>query len=60
MRTNIQEQSYFDEIKWQDSQALGKDTCGNYDRCKYCNKKDTYPCASAKNREMRSKRKKAQ
>lgn len=30
------------------SKNAGVDLCGKLDYCKYCNKKNKYPCASAK------------
>lgn len=40
-------QKWFDVLKYKDSQKVGKDTCGTYEFCKYCNKKNKYPCAAA-------------
>ena len=43
-------QQELDYIKWTDSILMGKDMCGTYEYCKYCDKKRTYPCARAKKR----------
>ena len=43
-------QEHFDYIKWTDSFLIGKDQCGTYAFCSYCNKKETYPCACANER----------
>ena len=40
-------QDELDKRKYLDSQKSGKDTCGTYVHCIYCNKKNKYPCASA-------------
>lgn len=42
-----EEQAKLDRSKYFDGVELGKDPCGEYDYCKYCNKKNKYPCASA-------------
>lgn len=41
-------QHNLDLKKYEDSERAGKDTCGTYDYCKYCSKKNKYPCAAAK------------
>lgn len=40
-------QDRLDEMKYRDSQKLDKDLCGTYSFCKFCNKRNKYPCASA-------------
>lgn len=36
-----------DKIKWNDSVANGRDMCGSYEYCSYCNKSIANPCATA-------------
>ena len=43
-------QDSFDYIKWMDSFLAGKDQCGEYHFCQYCNKTEEYPCARASER----------
>lgn len=43
----IQLQSMIDLKKWYDSEASGRDTCGTYDFCVYCDKTLDMPCACA-------------
>lgn len=40
-------QEKLDFRKYHESEIIGKDLCGTYFYCKYCNKKNKYPCASA-------------
>ena len=40
-------QQEFDVKKLNDSVNSGKDTCGSYEFCCYCNKKNKYPCGAA-------------
>lgn len=40
-------QESFDVRKYEDSRVAGGDTCGTYDFCTYCNKKNKYPCGQA-------------
>lgn len=46
-------QDRLDEMKYRDSQKLGRDMCGTYSYCKFCNKKNKYPCSSAYNRSLK-------
>lgn len=49
-----EKQEMLDRNKYFDSIALEKDTCGDYEYCKYCNKKNKYPCASAFDKFMKT------
>ena len=40
-------QSKLDLQKWLDSERNHRDMCGMYDYCKYCDKNDATPCATA-------------
>lgn len=40
-------QKELDGKKYEESAKAGKDLCGSYDYCKYCSKKNKYPCAAA-------------
>ena len=40
-------QAELDTRKYLDSQNKGYDTCGTYEHCIHCNKRNKYPCASA-------------
>lgn len=40
-------QHQLDEKKWIGSQINKKDMCGHFLYCKYCNKRNKYPCATA-------------
>ncbi len=44
-RTELQ--AKLDLQKWLDSEKYQKDMCGMYDYCKYCDRNDATPCASA-------------
>ena len=48
--TNEQLQEKLDIEKWNDSQAKGADTCGEYKFCKFCDMKEDMPCAKAYNK----------
>lgn len=48
-RKNVDIQAEFDIVKWLDSEAEGRDTCGEYAFCSFCDKKKTTPCAKAYN-----------
>ena len=41
-------QKLLDDMKYEESKNANKDLCGTYVFCKYCNKKNKYPCASAR------------
>ncbi len=43
-------QDNFDKVKWADSFMVGKDQCGEYPFCGYCDKAEEYPCARASER----------
>ncbi|MCM1306380.1 MAG: hypothetical protein NC037_02685 [Bacteroides sp.] len=43
----VQLQGMIDLKKWYDSEVSGRDMCGTYDFCKYCDKSVQLPCASA-------------
>lgn len=45
--TNQEFQAEFDLKKWIDSEKAGKDTCGDYDFCSFCDKTQPTPCAKA-------------
>lgn len=45
--TNTEFQAEFDLKKWIDSEKAGKDTCGDYDFCSFCDKTKPTPCAKA-------------
>lgn len=40
-------QEKLDIKKYLDSEKAKKDLCGTYAFCKYCNKSNKFPCASA-------------
>ena len=40
-------QAKLDLKKWLDSETQHRDMCGMYDYCKYCDRNDATPCASA-------------
>mgnify|MGYP001084043296 CR=1 FL=1 len=40
-------QEQFDVEKWYESAWRGYDMCGNYPRCRYCERYLEYPCAHA-------------
>ena len=42
-----QRQQKLDIQKWVDSKRNGKDMCGEYDFCQFCDKSVQYPCAKA-------------
>ena len=46
-------QKELDTKKYEESAKAGKDLCGTYDYCKYCNKKNKYPCAAAVRRNQK-------
>ena len=48
--TNEQLQEKLDIEEWNDSQAKGADTCGEYKFCKFCDMKEDMPCAKAYNK----------
>lgn len=43
-------QEKLDVEKWNDSQAKGVDTCGEYKFCKFCDMNEDMPCAKAYNK----------
>ena len=43
----IELQAKLDLQKWLDSEKYQKDMCGMYDYCKYCDRSDATPCATA-------------
>lgn len=43
----IELQSKLDIEKWLESEKKGKDMCGEYDYCAYCENEREFPCASA-------------
>ncbi len=45
--TIIDRQSALDTQKWLKSEELGRDACGEFDYCKYCDKAIDNPCAVA-------------
>jgi hypothetical protein len=45
-----QRQQKLDLQKWVDSKRNGKDMCGEYDFCQFCDKSLQYPCAKAYNK----------
>ena len=45
--TIIDRQSALDTQKWLKSEELGRDACGEFGYCKYCDKTIDYPCAVA-------------
>ena len=49
-RKNTDIQREFDVIKWVDSEQAGRDTCGEYAFCAFCDKKKETPCAKAYNK----------
>ena len=43
----VQLQGMIDLKKWYDSEVCGRDMCGSYDFCRYCDKSVSLPCATA-------------
>ena len=43
----VQLQGMIDLKKWYDSETHGRDMCGTYDFCAYCDKSVSLPCANA-------------
>ncbi len=43
----VELQKKMDRDKWLDSENAGKDLCGSYAYCVYCNKSEDAPCANA-------------
>lgn len=43
----VQLQGMIDLKKWYDSEVSGRDMCGSYEFCKYCDKSVQLPCATA-------------
>ena len=41
------EQKRLDEEKWLKSEKEGRDVCGEFDYCKFCDKNLAHPCATA-------------
>ena len=41
------EQKRLDEEKWLKSEKEGRDVCGEFDYCKFCDKANAHPCATA-------------
>lgn len=54
-----EKQKELDQIKWDDSQKAGADTCGEYEFCKYCKKEEENPCANALRRSKKNSAKRA-
>ncbi len=48
--TNAGLQEKLDVQKWIDSEEKGRDTCGEYDYCTFCDKTEDTPCAKAYNK----------
>jgi hypothetical protein len=44
-----------DDRKWLDGIKFGKDMCGEYDFCKFCDKTIDHPCARAYNKKNKRK-----
>lgn len=42
-----QEQKRLDEEKWLKSEQEGRDVCGEFEYCKFCDKNHAHPCANA-------------
>lgn len=42
-----QEQRRLDEEKWLKSEQEGRDVCGEFEYCKFCDKSHAHPCANA-------------
>jgi hypothetical protein len=53
-----QRQQILDLQKWVDSKHNGKDMCGEYDFCKFCDKSVQYPCAKAYNKMQKANKSK--
>ena len=45
-------QEFLDAEKWKDSEIHACDMCGRYARCRYCDRNEQFPCATAHNRLM--------
>lgn len=53
-------QNKFDREKWGESSKLGRDLCGTYDFCAFCDKSLEYPCANAMQKLVDSKQEKSE
>ena len=53
--TNKEMQKKLDTKKWIDGVVIGKDPCGNYEYCSFCNKAASTPCAKSYNKYHRHK-----
>ena len=42
-----EEQRRLDEEKWLKSEQEGRDVCGEFEYCKFCDKAHAHPCANA-------------
>lgn len=42
-----EQQKLIDEEKWLKSEQEGRDVCGEYGYCQFCNKSHAFPCANA-------------
>lgn len=47
--TLVEKQTALDEEKWLKSESLGRDVCGEFEYCKFCDKGMEFPCANAHN-----------
>jgi wobble nucleotide-excising tRNase len=52
-----QRQQKLDIQKWVESKRNGKDMCGEYDFCQFCDKSVQYPCAKAYNKMQKANKK---
>lgn len=52
-----QRQQKLDLQKWVDSKRNGKDMCGEYDFCQFCDKSVEYHCAKAYNKMQKANKK---
>lgn len=57
--TLAERQAKMDNCKWELSQVVGHDTCGEYDYCVFCDKNVEFPCARAWNKFDREVKKSA-
>jgi len=51
------EQKRLDEEKWLKSEQAGRDVCGEFEYCKFCDKMHAHPCANALSKATKKEKK---
>lgn len=51
------EQKRLDEEKWLKSEQAGRDVCGEFEYCKFCDKTQAHPCANALSKSVKPAKK---